>query len=67
MLWSRRNWERIHTLEKLNHPLYYPIQALPDRKSLFDVMKDAILSRGQHHGGVRRRPLPSSADDERSG
>lgn len=46
MLWSRRNWERIHTLEKLNHPLYYPIQALPDRKSLFDVMKDAILSEG---------------------
>ena len=46
MLWSRRNWERIYTLEKLNHPLYYPIQALPDRKSLFDVMKDAILSEG---------------------
>ena len=46
MLWSRRNWERIHTLEKLNHPLYYPIQALPDRKSLFDVIKDAILSEG---------------------
>ncbi len=46
MLWSRRNWERIHTLEKLNHPLYYPILALPDRKSLFDVMKDAILSEG---------------------
>jgi len=46
MLWSRRNWERIHTLEKLNHPLYFPIQALPDRKSLFDVMKDAILSEG---------------------
>lgn len=46
MLWSRRNWERIYTLEKLNHPLYYPILALPDRKSLFDVMKDAILSEG---------------------
>ena len=46
MLWSRRTWERIHTLEKLNHPLYFPIQALPDRKSLFDVMKDAILSEG---------------------
>ena len=46
MLWSRRNWERIHTLEKLNHPLYFPIQALPDRKSLFDVLKDAILSEG---------------------
>ncbi len=46
MLWSKRHWERIFTLEKLNHPLYYPIQALPDRKSLFDVMKDAILSEG---------------------
>ena len=43
MLWSKRTWERIYTLEKLNHTLYYPIKALPDRKSLFDVLKDAIL------------------------
>ncbi len=46
MLWSKRHWERIYTLEKLNHPLYYPIQALPDRKSLFDAIKDGILSEG---------------------
>lgn len=46
MLWSKRHWERIYTLEKLNHPLYYPIKALADRKSLFDVIKDGILSEG---------------------
>ena len=64
MLWSRRNWERIHTLEKLNHPLYYPIQALPDRKSLFDVMKDAILSEGSitevYDDDLFMRPLTMS-------
>jgi gliding motility associated protien GldN len=64
MLWSRRNWERIHTLEKLNHPLYYPIQVLPDRKSLFDVMKDAIMSEGSitevYDDDLFMRPLTMS-------
>ena len=46
MMWSSRHWERIHVQEKLNHPLYYPVVPLPDRKSMFDVIKDAIMSEG---------------------
>jgi gliding motility associated protien GldN len=46
MLWSTRHWERIDVREKINMPLYYPIQALPDRKSLFDVLVDGILVEG---------------------
>jgi gliding motility associated protien GldN len=46
IMWSTRQWERIQVQEKLNHPLYYPVKALPDRKSLFDVLKDAILTEG---------------------
>jgi gliding motility associated protien GldN len=42
ILWSKRTWERIFTLEKINHPLYYPIAPLPDRMSLFDVIKFGI-------------------------
>lgn len=43
ILWSERHWERIDLREKINLPLYYPIKPLPDRKSLWDVLKDAIL------------------------
>ncbi len=46
MVWSTRYWERIDIREKINHPLYYPVKPQPDRKSLFDVMKDAILTEG---------------------
>ncbi len=46
MMWSTRHWERIDLREKINHHLYYPIKAIPDRKSLFDVLKDGILVEG---------------------
>ncbi len=46
MLWSTRHWERIDLREKMNHHLYYPIQAVPDRKSLYDVLVDGILNEG---------------------
>lgn len=46
MMWSTRHWERIDVREKINHHLYYPIQAVPDRKSLYDVLVDGILNEG---------------------
>ncbi|GGH77873.1 type IX secretion system ring subunit PorN/GldN [Phaeocystidibacter marisrubri] len=46
IMWSTRHWERIDVREKINHPLYYPVQPLPDRKSLFDVLVDAITVEG---------------------
>ena len=46
MLWSTRHWERIDVREKINMPLYYPIQAVPDRKSLYATMIDGITSEG---------------------
>lgn len=46
MLWSTRHWERIDLREKINHHLYYPVQAIPDRKSLYDVLIDGILNEG---------------------
>ncbi len=42
VMWETRQWETIDLREKINHPLYYPITKLPDRKSLWDVFKDAI-------------------------
>ncbi|QNR25398.1 type IX secretion system ring subunit PorN/GldN [Croceimicrobium hydrocarbonivorans] len=46
MLWSTRHWERIDLRQKMNLHLYYPEKAIPDRKSLYDVIIDGILVEG---------------------
>lgn len=46
MMWSTRHWEEIFISEKINQSLFYPIEPLPDRVSLFTVLKDAIMVEG---------------------
>ena len=46
VMWSKRVWQVIDLREKMNHPLYYPVEEIEDRKSLFRVLKDAILIEG---------------------
>ena len=47
VMWSRKIWREIDLKQKINHPFYYPVNAdqsdaLNDRKSLIDVVMDAI-------------------------
>lgn len=46
VMWSKRVWRVIDLREKMNQPLFYPIKPILDRKSLFDVIKDAALIDG---------------------
>jgi gliding motility associated protien GldN len=43
IMWSKRVWRTIDLREQFNHPLYYPEAPLNNRKSLFDVVKRALL------------------------
>lgn len=45
-MWLQRVWRRIDLREKINHPMYFPEKPAQGRKSLFDVIKEAILYDG---------------------
>ncbi|MFT4678170.1 MAG: gliding motility associated protein GldN [Flavobacteriales bacterium] len=46
VMWAHRVWRIVDLREKINHQLYFPIEEIEDRKSLFDVIKHALLVEG---------------------
>lgn len=46
VMWTRRYWRKLDLRVKLNHPLYFPVQPIKDRKSLTEVIFNAVLEEG---------------------
>lgn len=46
VMWSTRIWRVIELKQKINHPLFFPHREINDRKSLFQVIRDALIVDG---------------------
>jgi gliding motility associated protien GldN len=46
VMWAKRIWQVIDLRQKVNHTLYFPIDELENRKSLFDVIRIGLIDQG---------------------
>lgn len=42
VMWNKRIWRKLDLKEKINHVLYYPTEPIKDRRSLTQVIMDAV-------------------------
>jgi gliding motility associated protien GldN len=46
VMWGKRIWQVIDLRQKVNQTLYFPIDELENRKSLFDVIRIGLIDQG---------------------
>ncbi len=46
VMYFKRVWQEIDLRQKINHPYYFPVEPIKDRKNLFDVIKQGLLTDG---------------------
>ena len=46
VMWAKRIWQVIDLRQKINQTMYFPIDALENRKSLFDVIRIGLIDQG---------------------
>ena len=61
VMYFRRIWQVMDLKQKINHPYYFPIEPIQDRKNLFDVIKQGLLLDGSL---VAYSPGPAGDNDE---
>lgn len=59
VMWSTKIWREIDLKEKINQVFYYPVNRIDDRRSLIDVLMDAI-----DEGTIQAYGGPLGPDDE---
>lgn len=42
VMWATRVWRKIDLREKMNHPFYFPIESIRDRRSLVQVLVESV-------------------------
>ena len=61
VMYFRRIWQEMDLKQKINHPYYFPVEPIQDRKNLFDVIRDGLLVEGSL---VAYSPGPTGENDE---
>lgn len=57
IMWEKTIWREINLREKMNHPIYFPVDPIGDRKNLFTTLLDALKNPIEGHPVYAYKPF----------